>query len=270
MNNPTPYNSAYAVVSEAGALDILGRKQWVGIDGAPTSFVLSGHLPIESIRGSVGLVAIHDQFAIEKLTEVSAFYAKSVQLTEETFLAVSVNAGFRNYNALYSQLDAYDPKFSNDIRENTGTIGTSVMYYDPNRFYIGASLPRLSMRSLGKASTEDERYNRNTWYFSGAYIYEIDDDIKVKPAALLSYTRTIPALFDVSATLYLKDRLGLGVGYRNTNELAGILTYFFNNMNIGYSFQNTFGKYAIGGSSSGTHEITLGLRFGDLYRPRIL
>ncbi len=271
MNNLTAYNPAYSLLNEAGSINALGRKQWVGINGAPSSFVFAGALPLEAIRGSVGLVAMHDQFAIEKLTEVSAFYAKSIQLSYDTYLAASFNAGFRNYNASYSQLDAFDPKFNNDIRENTGTIGASILYYNPDRFYVGASLPRLSMRSLGKASIEDARYNKNTWYFSGAYLFDLDDSFKLKTASLLSYTRTLPSLFDISTTLYIKNRIGIGAGYRSTNEASGLLSYFFdNNVMVGYSYQTGFGAVKVGGASNGTHEITFGFRFGDFKKQSLL
>lgn len=271
MSNLTAYNTAYSVISEAGSINALGRKQWVGIEGAPTSFVFSGSIPLKAISGTVGLVAMQDKFGIENLTEVSAFYAKSVQLSSNTYLAASINAGFRKYNAVYSQLDAYDPKFNNDIRENAGTIGTSILYYDPERFYIGASLPRLSIRSLGKASVEDTRNNKNTWYFSAAYLFELDDNFKLKPASLVSYTQTLPALFDISATLYIQNRIGIGAGYRSSKEAAAVLSYFFdNNINIGYSYQASFGALKVGATNSGTHEITVGFRFGDIVKPGLL
>lgn len=271
MQNLTPYNSAYALLNAAASVNVLGRRQWVGVDGAPSTFLFNWSFPAERIGATAGLIAVQDKFAAENITEVSAFIAKAVQLTENDYLSASFNAGIRNYTANYSALDPMDPKFSDDIRETIGTVGLGVMLYNADKYYIGASLPRLSIRSLGKASEEDNRFLRNSYYFSGAYLQPLGKNVKVKPAALISYTRGLPALYDFSATFFLLDQVGMGLNYRTSNEIAGILSFLFkSNIRAGYSYQVNTGTQRIGNAGNGTHELSVGYYFGKGIKSNML
>jgi len=271
-DNQIPFNTAYSLLDKAGSVNLNSRKQWAGIEGAPYTFQLNGSLPLEKINGAAGLSLTYDKFNIEKLTEVSAFFAKSVQLSDGNFLAASVSAGFRNYIASYSEVDPHDISFRNDIRETVGTAGLGILLYSPEKYYIGASLPRLSFRSLGTASAEEKRNYSNTYYFSGAYLFTLNEEVKLKPATMVAYARTFDTQADVSATVYLKDRFGFGVNYRTTDEIAGILSVILNNnIKFGYSYQTGFGSSNLGRISKGTHEISVGLRFGKkATQPKLL
>jgi type IX secretion system PorP/SprF family membrane protein len=262
-DNQVTFNSSYSLLDKAGSVNLNSRKQWAGIEGAPYTFQLNGSLPIERINGAAGLSATYDKFNIEKLTEISAFFAKAVRLSESNYFAASFNAGFRNYKATYSEVDGSDPSFRDDIRETVGTVGLGLLLYHPEKYYIGASIPRLSIRSLGSASAEDKRNYSNTYYFSGAYLFTLNGDVKLKPATMLSYSRAFDTQADISATVYLKDRFGIGVNYRTTDEIAGILSVMLNNnIKIGYSYQTGIGNDNIGRVSNGSHEVSLGFRFG--------
>lgn len=263
QDNQVPFNSAYSLLDKAGSVNLNSRKQWAGIEGAPYTFQLNGSLPIEKINGAAGLSLTYDKFNIEKLTEVSAFFAKAVQLSDQNFFAASFNAGFRNYIASYTEVDPNDVSFRNDIRETVGTVGLGVMLYSPEKYYIGASLPRLSFRSLGNASADEKRNYSNTYYFSGAYLFNLNEEVKFKPATMVSYSRTYNTEADFSATVYLKDKFGLGVNYKTTSEVTGIISVIFNtNVKLGYSYQTGFGNANIGKISKGSHEISVGIRFG--------
>ena len=262
-DNQVPFNSTYSLLDKAGSVNLNSRKQWTGIEGSPYTFQLNGSLPIERINGAAGLSVTYDKFNIEKLTEVSAFFAKAVQLSESNFFAASFNAGFRNYKATYSEVDGNDPSFKDDIRETVGTVGLGLMLYSPEKYYVGASIPRLSIRSLGSASEDDKRNYSNTYYFSGAYLFTLNEDVKLKPATMVSYSRAFDTQADFSATVYLQDRFGFGVNYRTTDEIAGILSVTLNNnIKIGYSYQTGIGNSNIGRISNGSHEVSIGFRFG--------
>ncbi|RAJ36970.1 PorP/SprF family type IX secretion system membrane protein [Pedobacter cryoconitis] len=262
-DNQVPFNSAYSLLDKAGSVNLNSRRQWAGIEGAPYTFQLNGSLPIEKINGAAGLSLTYDKFNIEKLAEVSAFFAKAVQLSDQNFFAASFNAGFRNYIASYSEVDPNDVSFRNDIRETVGTVGLGVMLYSPEKYYIGASLPRLSFRSLGNASADEKRNYSNTYYFSGAYLFNLNEDVKFKPATMVSYSRTYNTEADFSATVYLKDKFGFGVNYKTTSEVAGIISVILNtNVKLGYSYQTGFGNANLGKISKGSHEISVGIRFG--------
>ncbi len=270
MSNLTPINSAYAATREGGALHSVLRKQWVGIDGAPSLFLGNGHLAIPQLDAAAGLVILHDRIGVENLTEATGFLAKAVNLDENIRLAASLNVGVRFFQAGYSQLDPYDLKFRDDIRETIPTVGFGLLLHKPETFYFGVSLPRINIRLDGAAETATV-VHRNTWYVSAGYLTPLDDDFSLKMASNVALTPTLSPLMDFSAMGYIREQFGLGVGYRTSNDAVLLLDYRAGiNFSVGYSYQANMDRTAIGSFRNGSHEITLGYRFGKLYRTLLL
>jgi type IX secretion system PorP/SprF family membrane protein len=261
-DNLTPVNAAYSMLDKAGSVSVLGRKQFIGIDGAPSSLMLNANFPLESINGSAGFYVLNDQAAVEHQIELNAFFAKGIQLTETNYLAVSLNLGVRNYVGNYSQLDASDPQFSNDIRETKPNIGFGVMLYGED-YYLGLSVPEFTIRSLGTASEQQANYLRTHYYFSGAYLANLGDDFKIKPATLVSYVNGSPVLANVSGTMYIKEQLGIGLNYRTDKKAAAMISVIGNAFRVGYSYQFGTSSNNLGGVNITTHEVSISYRFGN-------
>jgi type IX secretion system PorP/SprF family membrane protein len=266
MDNLTPLNPAYSLLDKAGSVNMLGRKEWVGIDGAPTTFLFNGNVPISSIDAAAGLTVMNDQFAIEHQTEVNAYFAKGIQLGQAAYLGVSLNAGIRNYVANYTDVanngaGPVDPVFATNIRQTKPNVGFGVMYYT-DWYYIGVSAPELTITSLGTASIQNSANFTNHYYFSGALITTVAEDIKFKPATLFTYGKGEPTVADFSGTFYFKETLGLGLDYRTNSEMAGIITLNVSGFHIGYSYQFGTNSNNLGGINTATHEVSISYRFG--------
>lgn len=268
-DNLTPINPAYSLLDKAGSINVVGRKRFVGIDGAPSSLLLSGSLPLESIGGAAGLYVLNDQIAVERQIEVNAFFAKSIQLTEKDYLSVSINAGIRNYVGNYSTLDYYDPEFKDDIKETSPNIGFGVMFFS-DKYYLGVSVPELTIRSLGTASVQQANYLKSHYYFTGGYLADVAEDIKFKPTTLISYVNGSPLLADVTGTIYLKEQLGVGAGYRTDKRASGIISITTDTFRVGYSYQFGVASNNLGGINTATHEVSLSYRFGKTSERKLL
>lgn len=261
-DNLTPVNAAYSMLDKAGSLSVMGRRQFIGIEGAPTSLLLSGALPIQSINGTAGIYVLTDKIAVENQLEVNAFFAKSIQLSGNDYLAVSLNAGVRNYVARYSTLDNYDPLYKDDVRETSPNLGFGIMFYS-DKYYFGLSLPELTIRSLGTASVQQANYLKNHFYFSGAYLLDMGEDIKFKPSALVAYVKGADLLSDFTGTFFLKEQLGIGAGYRTNKRATGILSVTGDTYKVGYSYQFGTSSNTLGGFNTAIHEVSLTYRFGS-------
>lgn len=257
LNNLVTYNPAYSLISETGSINLAARRQWVGIDGAPTSYLLTGNIPITNIKGSFGLTAMQNKYGVDNQNEVSLFFAKAISLSENVHFAVSLNGGLISRKANYSFLDPFDPQFARDINEKTAVIGVGILLYEPERFYISASLPSYRLKSLGNY--------KPSFYFAAGYLLTPDALVSVKPALLISYTSNIPLMANGSATFYFNHRFGLGLGYSTTKEASGIASVIIgNNFLMGYSYQIPIGNS--GSFNLATHEISLCIRFGKTDR----
>ncbi len=273
MDNMGPFNpSWYLSDASDGSVNAVVRKQWVGIDGAPTTMVLNGHLPFHSINAATGLHLSYDSFGPEKLINLVTFFAKSVRLSEnETYLSASLSAGISRYEALYSGLDGIDPHFREDILETSGILGLGLMYYRPENFFVGFSAPQLSFQELGIGSKRAEQHYNTPYYFMAGYLANLGDSFKIKPVVMGTRIKGLPNSVDVSATLYIQDALGLGLSYGTNKEMGTQLSFYASgNLRLGYSYQ--FGTESYGRSNKGnnTHEIGLGYRFGKELGKKLL
>ncbi|QJD95218.1 PorP/SprF family type IX secretion system membrane protein [Mucilaginibacter robiniae] len=264
MNNLTPINHTYSLLDEQGSVSAIYRKQWAGIEGSPSTFLFSSAFPLQRIGAAAGITVMDDKFAVEHQTEINAYFAKSVRLSEKGYLAVSMDAGVRRYVASYSSVAPDDPMFLySDVRETRPNLGFGVMYYSDN-YYLGVSVPQFNLRSLGVASAEKNTYFRNHYYVQGAYLSgQQGDDFRVKPAFLFQATKGVPATADVSTTVYIKSILGIGANYRTNNEMAGILSVQVDGLRLGYAYQFGTANNNISQFTFATHEIMLTYSFGS-------
>lgn len=269
MENLTPFNSAYSLTHPQGRFDFVARKQWVGIKGAPSTLMLDGYLPLgDNGTSTAGVMIMHDNVAVETQTEINGFVAKSVQISPVDYLSLSLNLGARRYVTDFAGLDPEDTALMNDIREVVPNVGFSVMLYakdedEKTKYYFGLSAPRLNIRTLGGGGART--YLKNQFYITGAIYRQVAEGIKIKPAVLISHSDNVPLQGDFSATVYLQERMGVGLNYRTNREVSGLFTIHFNRIQVGYSYQLGFGAARVGSIGNDTHEIGVSYRLGDMF-----
>lgn len=261
----TAINPAASLLQEQGAISIIGRRQWVGLDGAPTVFWGSGHIGLQAIGAAVGLNIRHESMAVEKLTEASAFFAKSVRISENEYVAVALNAGVGYLQGNYSGLDPIDPTVRDDIRETDALVGFGIMLYRPEKYYVGLSLPRLMLGNLGV--TGDARYDfRNMYHLSAGALFPLGTDFHFRPSLLVTYSESLRPQAEASALFFIKRVFGIGVNIRSYGEVAGMAQFNFAGFGLGYAYQfNPKNEPLNRSMNNNTHEIGLSYRFGHVF-----
>lgn len=258
----TAINPAASLMRPEGAIGVVGRRQWVGMEGAPTVFWGSGHMGFAGIGATVGASVRHESLAVEKLTEASAFFAKGIRISETEYVGLSLNAGIAYHNGSFSQLDPFDPAFREDITETDALVGFGVLLYRPERYYVGLSLPRLMLGNLGEAG--DSRYSfRNQYHLTAGALFNLGTDFRFRPALLVTYAENLRPQADVQAMFFIKEVFGLGMNVRNYGDLAGMAQFNFGGFGLGYSYQFNTGNEPLNRRvENTTHEIGLSYRFG--------
>jgi len=259
-------NPAASLMAPDGEVSVIGRRQWVGIDGAPTVFWGSGHFGMQHIGATGGINIRHESLAVEKLTEVSAFFAKGVRISEKEYLGLSLNAGVSYMAGNYSGLDPLDPTVREDIRERDALVGFGIMLYRPEKYYVGLSLPRLMLGNLGL--TGDSRYNfRNVYHLTAGALFDLGTDFQFRPSILVTYSESLRPQAEASAMFFVKRVFGVGLNARSYGDLAGMAQFNFSGFGIGYSYQfNPKNEPLSRSINNSTHEIGLSYRFGNADR----
>lgn len=258
----TVINPAASLIHLDGEVSVIGRRQWVGIEGAPTVFWGSGHIGFDGIGATAGLNIRHESLAVEKLTEASAYFAKSVRISESEYVGLSLNAGFSYLDGRFSQLDPMDPAFREDVRETDALVGFGVMLYRPERYYVGLSLPRLMLGNLGL--TGDSRYQfTNIYHLTAGALFHLGTDFQFRPSLLVTYAESLRPQAEASAMFFVKEVFGIGANVRTYGEIAGMAQFNFSGFGLGYSYQFNPGNQPLNRRiNNTTHEIGLSYRFG--------
>ena len=92
MYNMNVLNPAYAGSQETLSIGLLGRTQWVGIDGAPQTLTAAIHAPIRKNVG-LGFSVIVDEIGPVKEQNVFADFSYTINTSEYARLAFGIKAG---------------------------------------------------------------------------------------------------------------------------------------------------------------------------------
>ena len=218
MYNMNIINPAYAGISEGLSVGALYRSQWVGLDGGPETFTFNIHSPVGK-QLALGLSVISDKIGPVEETNAYVDASYTIPLGMETRLAFGVKGGFTFHDIAIAEsqitlVDLSDPFFANAINETTPNIGAGVYFYKPNKYYISISVPNIlngvHLDANGtKIGSESEHL-----FTAAGYVFDLSENFKLKPHALLKYAFDAPVSYDLNANLFMYDLVEFGVGYR--------------------------------------------------------
>jgi len=122
----------------------------------------------------------------------------------------------------------------------------------------------------------------------GGAVFNIEEGLKIRPSVLIKEDFKGPTSLDLNAMLIFNNKFWIGGGWRtgitvyqkdykkvtgnslqNRNSLSGIVQFYATDrLRIGYSYDHIVSN--LSSVQNGSHEITLGLTFGDQAVRRIL
>jgi type IX secretion system PorP/SprF family membrane protein len=265
LYNALAINPAFAGCHDALSATISYRNQWVGLKDAPKNQILSVHTPVYNDRIGLGLLVEKNSIGIFEETSFIANYAYRMELRDGK-LALGLGFGVTLNNIAWNELVAADP---NDIQlMNAPTsavlpafsLGT---YYYTKKYFIGISMPLFLSYELDKSTGKykiGNPFSEGNYFFNGGYEVGIGPNVKLLPSLLIKYHPDNAIQIDYNAQVNFKDRIWVGIGYRNRDMLVGMLQCQLNyQLRIAYSYDFDLGS--IGKYINGSHEILLSYVF---------
>ncbi|TAI46700.1 type IX secretion system membrane protein PorP/SprF [Flagellimonas allohymeniacidonis] len=225
MFNTLSVNPAYA--GSRGQLSFAGlyRSQWVGLDGAPETFTLNLHSPIRNSRLGYGVSVVNDNIGdgVVQETYLDAVLSYTIDVAQNAKLSFGLKgggnfisldfAGLRNFDQEVVQQDNIDNQFAPNF-------GLGV-YYHTDKFYAGLSAPNvLETEYFDNSDTDDDNSvnflatERINFYFITGYVFDLNPDLKFKPALLTKAVGGAPLQVDVSANFLFAEKFSFGAAYR--------------------------------------------------------
>ncbi len=262
MYNTMSVNPAYAGTRDRVSASLLHRSQWIGFDGAPSTQTFVVHSPIIQENIGIGLSAVNDIIGPVRQSMVYADFSYKIKLGNAGKLSFGLKGGIKMLNANLRELETYDlgdEVFAQDIRnELLPNVGFGLYYYS-DKFYIGASAPKLIEQKFGVTGSDASLTAgdiRHYFAIAGAVI-DLNEKWKIRPAAFMKVTPAAPIEGDISASFFYNEKLWLGAMYR-TGDAAGLLvgTFLSDKLALGYSFDWSFANQTMR-YNYGSHEVML-------------
>ncbi|TPE45465.1 PorP/SprF family type IX secretion system membrane protein [Pontibacter mangrovi] len=276
MLNNFLLNPAIAGIEDYADIRLSHRRQWVGLDGAPSTYYLSAHTPLNKGAASnkyhkalahhgVGATIHTDKTGPLRRTGLSVSYAYHLPLTNWLNVSAGVATGLIRNSVNASELD-----FSNDndplvgggnINNTVLDLNLGLWLYSRN-FSVGVAGAQLledagslSANTRGEAGLSLQRH----YFITGSYRLEPTESIDVIPSVMVKLAGPSPASIDASLRVMYAERFWVGGAYRHEDALSAMVgVYISPLLDLSYSYDFTTSE--LNQVSAGTHEIVLGFK----------
>jgi len=288
MTNHFILNPAAAGAGKDLNMKLGYRNQWVGFEGAPQTYYLSGESALfQNKRGrrrrrgdhgfhGAGGYIYKDKTGPTSRTGALLAYAYHLPVADKVYLSGGLFAGLQQYN--FDESFIHLANGSNDadpITQNGSSnsflpdLSLGTMLYSKSYYVSIALFQVLGNKILKFDNSENPARLARHLFMSGGYNFEVNKSITVTPSLLLKYVSPVPvqADFNVVGTYNLNnrrktdydDKIWAGLSYRTQDALVGLIGFkFLEQYELSYSYDIT--TSAMRQYSSGSHEIMFGYR----------
>ncbi|MFT4600658.1 MAG: type IX secretion system PorP/SprF family membrane protein [Arenicella sp.] len=246
-------------------LALVYKNQWVKFDGAPHLGGFNYNMPVgKQHKNFIGVNAVMDKIGVSTSTEISGTYAYKITTGEKSRLIFGMSASLNLVQADLANIvaiDANDPLYT--VNSPTFALPNFKFgsYFFRNNFYVGFVMPNiLENRVVELDGIPDGEFGFNAsnlhYYLHGGYKWRIKDKHNVIFSSLIKQVAGAPLQVDFNINTMFKDRFGLGLSYRTSNELmASVQMYIVPQLLLSYGYE--YGFSALNNFYSGTHEVMM-------------
>lgn len=260
MYNMNVINPAYAGSKENLSFGLLYRKQWVNVEGAPTTFSLAGSSPVGKNVG-IGLSLISDEIGPVVEQNAYADFSYTLNLGGERRLALGLKAGasFQKVG-LQTQILPSLPDLTDDaFQENTSNtffnIGTGVFYYT-DKYYVSFSVPNMIKATHLDFNGKQYGNEVQHYFLTGGYVFDLSPTLKFKPFVMLKSAFNSPSSLDLNTNFLFFEKFEIGASYRVDDSFGGMVNYAITpSLRVGYAYDSIISD--LRATSQSSHEIIL-------------
>lgn len=221
MYNKLALNPGYAGYHMHGCFTGIYRSQWIGLEGAPESQILSYHTAFGGERIGLGLSLARETIGISSQTTIDGVYAYKLPMGSGT-LSLGAQASVRNMMVDYTDPSVQaieDLTFDQgiDLTRDSRWVANfgAGAYFHTDNFYIGVAAPRMMNSDIDFEEnnlfiSREERH----WYAMTGYVLPLNYTLDFVPQLLVRYTEVAPVDFDINASIVWKEDYTFGLTYR--------------------------------------------------------
>ena len=266
------FNPGYAGLNENICATIIGRQQWAGFDGSPTTALINIHSPVDMLKGGLGLTYVSDQLGFEQNNIARLNYSYHLGVgTGKLGIGLSIGVLQKSFDAKWITPDGNDWSSDPHIPEpSSNGIVPDInlgLFYKTSDLYLGISTTHLGGFKMDNLNVQ----NVHHYWITAGYSYDINPNIKLRPSLLIKSDAS-STIMDINANALFNDLLWAGLTFRVGDAIAPMLGYQHSftdgsSLRVGYAYGIT--TSILGSYSNGSHDIMLNYCF-SLEKPPVL
>jgi type IX secretion system PorP/SprF family membrane protein len=267
--NTQTINPGYAGTWESLGFMVLGRYQWVGMDGGPRTYTFSVQSPTGNQKVAWGLDVISDKIGQEQHLSLMGDYSYRLRVGERSFLRLGLKAGVTHYSnplTKYIQNPDETPEtYENIDSKYLPNFGVGAFLYS-DRYYLGLAVPKIMETDFSKSNSNYSSYSEmRHFYLQGGYVFELSHDLKFKPTFLTKATIGSPVELDLTGNFLIMDKFWLGAMYR-TGDSYGFLAQWVIDKKLRLGYSVDFTTTRLQSYNNGSHELMISYEIGSRKR----
>lgn len=270
--NPVIYNPAALGEHDHMKVNLHTRRQWVGIQGSPETYILSADGALENKKIGLGVVFYNDITDIVYKMSGGVGYRYKVKISDDDHtiqfgLMANIVQNSIRFDKIRTDNLSDQTLFQN--RENrTGFDANAGILYRLKGLKVGFSAFQLIGNNLVYENQIDDKSLsfRFIRHFRGmaSYDYNISNKFAIEPRFALKSVQGMPMQIDLGVYSIYNKKLWAGVTWQQKYGVSFALgADVYERYSIGYSYDLALGS--IQRYTSGSHEIVLGVK---LFRAR--
>lgn len=293
MMNPFLLNPAVSGIEDYTEVKLGVRQQWLGLEGAPVTYYVSAHTPLNKLvsevrsvgpgkglgrthtvqrnrftkpspHHGVGVLALTDQTGPLRRSNFHLTYAYHLPVSRAITVSLGANAGLLRYSfdpreATY--VNPADPVITADyLNRNYFDFGLGLWVYGESFFagFSGAQLLR-SNRDLNMRDKGGNNVMQNHYQATAGYKVRLGQDVMLVPSLMVKLAEPSPVSVDVNLQAVFVERFWVGASYRDEDALIAMAGLNISHL-LDASYAYDYNSSALNTTNKGTHEIVVGLK----------
>lgn len=171
-------------------------------------------------------------------------FSKHLQIDENHIISLGISDElYQNVfdHILLHTANSNDPAFSGEVKQRFASDASTGFFLYADRYSAGFSVVNLLESRWDALTTKADFQNplSSTMYFTGGYIFDINEDFKYQPTFLGKQTSGLPAHLDITNQVIFKDFLWGGVAYHTNNDISFLAGAKYGIIEIAYAYDVT-------------------------------
>lgn len=271
------------------------RTQWLGLQGAPTTYYTSinasldksdRNVPSPKAKSNyatshpsvnknnrfhvnphhgVGAVMQLDKSGLLSTFSLNLNYAYHLPLTKDLNLSGGVSAGMLQYRLnkrdIYMQVSE-DPFVAGEVPNmNKFDLGVGLWLYSAD-FYVGLSSMQVLSSATKSNNNGPQAALQNHYYATGGIRLRATNNITFTPSVMVKVAENGMYMADLNAKAAYGRHFWVGASYRHKDAVAGMAGLFINHMlDVSYSYDLTTSQ--LNRVSANSHEVVVGIKLNN-------